>query len=295
MNEISRKPAHTVAELASALQHQGKLIDHHGARGGGYVFFCFGGCTWDFFFSFLFFFGAKYTGNDAHPWPAKSGISVRFGSATGLAARYTPPVAFSNQIKRPKGPQHRFFLPPPRCKANSTCVLSILRVSANYTLWPPTPCLAASSMLWRPTLRSDRQLYALEANSMLWPPTPCVSPQLHQATSRPGFHGAWWYRSRTTRVLRDPPPARGKRQGGDDGRTKTTPQHRGRNERGRGPSLRARAPRGLHARRVSHGHTSHASLVASSAAPARGGVASLRRADRGDVGQGLTGPLPRMG
>ena len=90
---------------------------------------------------------------------------------------------------------------------------------------------------------------------MLWPPTPCVSPQLHQATSRPGFHGAWWYRSRTTRVLRDPPPARGKRQGGDDGRTKTTPQHRGRNERGRGPSLRARAPRGLHARRVSHGHT----------------------------------------
>jgi hypothetical protein len=115
--------------------------------------------------------------------------------------------------------------------------------------------LAANSMLWRPTLRSDRQLYALEANSMLWPPTPCVSPQLHQATSRPGFHGAWWYRSRTTRVLRDPPPARGKRQGGDDGRTKTTPQHRGRNERGRGPSLRARAPRGLHARRVSHGHT----------------------------------------
>ena len=110
-------------------------------------------------------------------------------------------------------------------------------------------------MLWKPTLRSDRQLYALEANSMLWPPTPCVSPQLHQATSRPGFHGAWWYRSRTTRVLRDPPPARGKRQGGDDGRTKTTPQHRGRNERGRGPSLRARAPRGLHARRVSHGHT----------------------------------------
>ena len=90
---------------------------------------------------------------------------------------------------------------------------------------------------------------------MLWPPTPCVSPQLHQAISRPEFHGAWWCRSRTTRVLRDPPPARGKRQGGDDGRTKTTPQHRGRNERGRGPSLRARAPRGLHARRVSHGHT----------------------------------------
>ena len=90
---------------------------------------------------------------------------------------------------------------------------------------------------------------------MLWPPTPCVSPQPHQAISRPGFHGAWWCRSRTTRVLRDPPPARGKRQGGDDGRTKTTPQHRGRNERGRGPSLRARAPRGLHARRVSHGHT----------------------------------------
>ena len=90
---------------------------------------------------------------------------------------------------------------------------------------------------------------------MLWPPTPRVSPQLHQASSRPGFHGAWWYRSRTTRVLRDPPPARGKRQGGDDGRTKTTPRHRGRNERGRGPSLRARALRGLHARRVSHGHT----------------------------------------
>ena len=35
MNEISRKPAHTVAELASARQHQGKLADHHGARGGG--------------------------------------------------------------------------------------------------------------------------------------------------------------------------------------------------------------------------------------------------------------------
>ena len=123
---------------------------------------------------------------------------------------------------------------------------------------------------------------------MLWPPTPCVSPQLHQATSRPGFHGAWWYRSRTTRVLRDPPPARGKRQGGDDGRTKTTPQHRGRNERGRGPSLRARAPRGLHARRVCRTaiRASHASLVASSAAPARGGVASLRRADRGERREG---------
>ena len=121
---------------------------------------------------------------------------------------------------------------------------------------------------------------------MLWPPTPCVSPQLHQAISRPGFHGAWWCRSRTTRVLRDPPPARGKRQGGDDGRTKTTPQHRGRNERGRGPSLRARAPRRLHARRVSHGYTSHASLVASSAAPARGRVSSLRRADRGERREG---------
>ena len=31
-----RKPAHTVAELASTRQHQGKLADHHGARGGGY-------------------------------------------------------------------------------------------------------------------------------------------------------------------------------------------------------------------------------------------------------------------
>ena len=68
---------------------------------------------------------------------------------------------------------------------------------------------------------------------MLWPPTPCVSPQLHQAISRPGFHGAWWCRSRTTRVLRDPPPAHGKRQGGDDGRTKTTPQHRARAQRAR--------------------------------------------------------------
>ena len=123
---------------------------------------------------------------------------------------------------------------------------------------------------------------------MLWPPTPRVSPQLHQATSRPGFHGAWWYRSRTTRVLRDPPPARGKRQGGDDGRTKTTPQHRRRKERGRGPSLRARAPRGLHARRVCRTaiRASHASLVASSTAPARGGVASLRRADRGERREG---------
>ena len=68
---------------------------------------------------------------------------------------------------------------------------------------------------------------------MLWPPTPCVSPQLHQAISRPGLHGAWWCRSRTTRVLRDPPPAHGKRQGGDDGRTKTTPQHRARAQRAR--------------------------------------------------------------
>ena len=31
----SRKPAHTVAELASARQHQGNSADHHGARGGG--------------------------------------------------------------------------------------------------------------------------------------------------------------------------------------------------------------------------------------------------------------------
>ena len=37
MNEMSRKPAHTVTELASARQHQEKLADHHGARGGGYV------------------------------------------------------------------------------------------------------------------------------------------------------------------------------------------------------------------------------------------------------------------
>ena len=33
MNEISRKPAHTVAELASARQHQENPADHHGARG----------------------------------------------------------------------------------------------------------------------------------------------------------------------------------------------------------------------------------------------------------------------
>jgi hypothetical protein len=32
MNEISRKPAHTVAELASARQHQENPADHHGAR-----------------------------------------------------------------------------------------------------------------------------------------------------------------------------------------------------------------------------------------------------------------------
>ena len=149
--------------------------------------------------------------------------------------------------------------------------------------------LGANYMLWRPTRRPDRQLYAIEAKSrMLWPPTPRVSSQLHQATSRPGFHGTWWYRSRTTRVLRTPPPARGKRQGGDDGRTKTTPQHRWRNERGRGPSLRARALRGLHARRVCRTaiRASRASLVASSAAPARGGVASLRRADRGERREG---------
>ena len=36
MNEISRRPAHAVAELASTRQHQAKLADHHGARGGGY-------------------------------------------------------------------------------------------------------------------------------------------------------------------------------------------------------------------------------------------------------------------
>jgi hypothetical protein len=36
MNEISRnKAAHTVAELASACQHQEKLAGHHGASGGG--------------------------------------------------------------------------------------------------------------------------------------------------------------------------------------------------------------------------------------------------------------------
>ena len=35
MNEMSRKPAHTVTELASARQHQEHEIpaDHHGARG----------------------------------------------------------------------------------------------------------------------------------------------------------------------------------------------------------------------------------------------------------------------
>ena len=39
MNEISRnKAARTVAELASACQHQEKLAGHHGARGGGYGF-----------------------------------------------------------------------------------------------------------------------------------------------------------------------------------------------------------------------------------------------------------------
>ena len=35
MNEIGLEPAHTVAELASARQHQGKLAGNHGARGGG--------------------------------------------------------------------------------------------------------------------------------------------------------------------------------------------------------------------------------------------------------------------
>ena len=35
MNEISRTPAHTVTELASARQHQETPADHHGARGGG--------------------------------------------------------------------------------------------------------------------------------------------------------------------------------------------------------------------------------------------------------------------
>ena len=34
-HEISRKPAYTVAELASARQHQENPADHHGARGGG--------------------------------------------------------------------------------------------------------------------------------------------------------------------------------------------------------------------------------------------------------------------
>ena len=35
MNEIGRKLAHTVAELASVRQHQENPADHHGARGGG--------------------------------------------------------------------------------------------------------------------------------------------------------------------------------------------------------------------------------------------------------------------
>jgi len=37
MNEIGRKPAQTVTELASARQHQENEnpADHHGARGGG--------------------------------------------------------------------------------------------------------------------------------------------------------------------------------------------------------------------------------------------------------------------
>ena len=34
MNEISCKPAHTVAELASARQHQESPAGHHGARSG---------------------------------------------------------------------------------------------------------------------------------------------------------------------------------------------------------------------------------------------------------------------
>ena len=36
MNEICRKPAHTVTELASAREHQENPADHHGARGGGW-------------------------------------------------------------------------------------------------------------------------------------------------------------------------------------------------------------------------------------------------------------------
>ena len=35
MNKISRKPAHTVAGLACARQHQENPAGHHGARGGG--------------------------------------------------------------------------------------------------------------------------------------------------------------------------------------------------------------------------------------------------------------------
>ena len=35
MNEIGCKPAQTVAELASARQHQENPAGHHGARGGG--------------------------------------------------------------------------------------------------------------------------------------------------------------------------------------------------------------------------------------------------------------------
>jgi len=35
MNEISRKPAHTVTELTSARQHQENPAEHHRARGGG--------------------------------------------------------------------------------------------------------------------------------------------------------------------------------------------------------------------------------------------------------------------
>ena len=40
MNKISRKPAQTVAELASARQHQENPADHHGARGGGELVPC---------------------------------------------------------------------------------------------------------------------------------------------------------------------------------------------------------------------------------------------------------------
>ena len=96
---------------------------------------------------------------------------------------------------------------------------------------------------------------------MPWPPTPCVSPQLHQATSRPGFHDAWWCRSRTTCVLRrDPPPARGKRQDVARRRRRTnendtTTAQRAQRARPWALTESPRTARTPRTPRVSHGHT----------------------------------------